>query len=52
MDKKNDNLFFAMLSEMKYIERWAMMRDSFRENVCKHSLETAVVAHFLVVIGN
>ena len=52
MDKKNDNSFFAMLSRMKYIERWALMRNSLRENVSEHSLETAVVAHALAIIGN
>lgn len=52
IDKKNDNSFFAMLSRMKYIERWALMRNSLRENVSEHSLETAVVAHALAIIGN
>lgn len=52
MDKKNDNSFFAMISRMKYIERWALMRNSISENVCEHSLETAVIAHALAVIGN
>ena len=52
MDKKNDNSFFAMLSRMKYIERWALMRNSLRENVSEQSLETAVVAHALAIIGN
>lgn len=41
-----------MISRMKYIERWALMRNSLRENVCEHSLETAVIAHALAVIGN
>lgn len=41
-----------MLSRMKYIERWALMRNSLRENVSEHSLETAVVAHALAIIGN
>lgn len=49
---KSDNSFFAMISRMKYIERWALMRNSLRENVCEHSLETAVLAHALAVIGN
>ena len=49
---KSDNSFFAMISRMKYIERWALMRNSLRENVCEHSLETAVIAHALAIIGN
>jgi len=44
--------FFAMLSRMKYISRWALMRNTERENLSEHSLETAVIAHALAVIGN
>ncbi len=44
--------FFAMLSRMKYIDRWALMRNSRRENICEHSHEVAVLAHALAVIGN
>ncbi len=44
--------FFAMLSRMKYIDRWGLMRNTRRENVCEHSLETALVAHALASLGN
>ncbi len=44
--------FFAMLSRMKYISRWALMRNTERENLSEHSLETAVIAHALAVLGN
>lgn len=44
--------FFAMMSRMKYIERWALMRNSVRENISEHSLEVAMIAHALAVIGN
>lgn len=44
--------FFAMLSRMKYINRWGLMRNTRSENLCEHSLETAIVAHALAVIGN
>ena len=44
--------FFAMLSRMKYISRWALMRNTERENLSEHSLETAIIAHALAVIGN
>ncbi|MBO5199190.1 MAG: 5'-deoxynucleotidase [Lachnospiraceae bacterium] len=44
--------FFAMMSRMKYIERWALMRNSYAENISEHSLETAMLAHALAVIGN
>ncbi len=43
--------FFAMLSRMKYISRWALMRNTERENLSEHSLETAVIAHALAVLG-
>ncbi len=44
--------FFAMLSRMKYINRWGLMRNTRQENICEHSLETAVIAHALASIGN
>lgn len=44
--------FFAMLSRMKYINRWGLMRNTRSENLCEHSLEAAIVAHALAVIGN
>ena len=43
--------FFAMLARMKYISRWALMRNTDRENLSEHSLETAFIAHALAVIG-
>ena len=30
--------FFAMMARMKYIERWALMRNSVKENISEHSL--------------
>lgn len=44
--------FFAMMSRMKYIERWALMRNSQRENISEHSLEVSMLAHALAVISN
>jgi 5'-deoxynucleotidase len=46
------NTFFAAVSRMKYIERWALMRNSRPENLSEHSLEVAMIAHALCVIGN
>ncbi len=48
----SENAFFAMMSRMKYIERWALMRNSARENISEHSLEVAIIAHALAIIGN
>lgn len=47
-----DNQFFAMLSRMKYINRWGLMRNTRNENNCEHSLEVAYIAHALGVINN
>lgn len=44
--------FFAMMSRMKYIERWALMRNSQAENISEHSLEVSMLAHALAVISN
>lgn len=41
-----------MLSRMKYINRWALMRNTRTENISEHSLEVATVAHALAVIRN
>ena len=49
---KKKNHFFAMLSRMKYINRWALMRNTHMENISEHSLEVATVAHALAVIHN
>ena len=48
----NQYHFFALLSRLKYIERWALMRSSSPENLAEHSLEVAMIAHALCVIGN
>ncbi|MBQ7101681.1 MAG: 5'-deoxynucleotidase [Clostridia bacterium] len=44
--------FFAMFSRMKYIDRWALMRNTRKESLCEHSLEVAAIAHALAVIAN
>jgi len=44
--------FFAMLSRMKYIARWGLMRNVRNENLSEHSLETAYIAHALCKINN
>ena len=42
---------FAMMARMKYIERWALMRNANRENISEHSLEVAMLAHGLAIIA-
>lgn len=47
-----DNQFFAMMSRMKYVNRWGLMRNTKNENICEHSLDVAMIAHALGVINN
>ena len=42
--------FFALLSRMRYINRWGLMRNTFQENIQEHSHMVAVLAHALAVI--
>ena len=44
--------FFAMVSRMKYIDRWALMRNTESESLDSHCKEVAVIAHALAIIGN
>lgn len=44
--------FFATISRMKYIDRWALMRNSRNETLSEHSLEVAMLSHALCVIAN
>ena len=46
------NHFFGMISRMKYINRWGLMKSSQKENLSEHALETAIIAHALAVIEN
>ena len=43
--------FFALMSRLKYISRWGLMRNSISENDAEHTLQTAMIAHALAVIG-
>ena len=42
--------FFALISRMRYIGRWGLMRNTFQENIQEHSHMVAVLAHALAVI--
>ena len=44
--------FFAYISRMRCITRWALMRNTFSENIQEHSHMVAVLAHALAVIRN
>ena len=43
--------FFAMLSRMKYITRWGLMRNSRQETLSEHTLDVAYIAHALALLS-
>ena len=47
----DEHNFFALISRMKYIDRWCLMRSSRPENLCEHPLETPNIAHALVLLA-
>ena len=50
--KEKHHHFFAYISRMRFINRWALMRNSYTENIQEHSHQTAVLAHALAVLRN
>lgn len=42
--------FYALISRMRYIGRWGLMRNTFQENIQEHSHMVAVLAHGLATI--
>ena len=44
--------FFAYMSRMKHIKRWALMRNTWQEDIAQHSLQVAMIAHALAVLRN
>ena len=42
--------FYALLSRMKYITRWSLMRNTNTENLSEHSYDVAVLAHALALL--
>ena len=44
--------FFPMISRMRYINRWGLMRNTQPENIQEHSHQVAVLAHAPAVIQN
>ena len=46
----NETPFYALLSRMRYISRWGLMRSSIPENIQEHSHEVAVYAHALGIV--
>lgn len=52
MDEKKTSTFFATVSRMRYIDRWALMRNTREENLSEHSLDVAMIAHALCTLAN
>lgn len=46
------NAFYGALMRMKYITRWALMRNTRPENICEHSYDVATLAHALALLEN
>lgn len=44
------NEFYALMSRMRYITRWGLMRNTFSENIQEHSHQVAVLSHALALI--
>ena len=44
--------FYSMITRMKYIKRWGLMRNTKEETLYEHSLEVAFIAHALALIKN
>lgn len=44
--------FFALISRMRYIERWSLMRNSRSESLAEHALDVAIISHCLATIAN
>lgn len=46
-----DYPFFAYMARLKLISRWSLMRNTQPENDAEHSLQVAMIAHALAVLG-
>lgn len=44
--------FYALMSRMKLVERWGLMRSVHRENLMEHSCEVAQLGQALAIIAN
>ena len=44
------NEFYALMSRMRNITRWSLMRNTFSENIQEHSHQVAMLAHALALV--
>ena len=47
-----ENTFYALLGRMKYIDRWCVMRNTQKETLSEHTLETAYLVHSLILLNH
>lgn len=52
MEQQQIYSFCALLSRMKYITRWGLMRSSRPESLSEHVAETSIIAHILGLIAH
>ncbi len=43
--------FFAVMARLKLIQRWSLMHNTSPENDAEHSLQVAMIAHAIALIG-
>lgn len=48
----SESSFYAYISRMKHIYRWALMNNTSQESLSTHTVDTAFVAHCLGVLRN
>ena len=48
----NNSNFFSMLSRMKYVNRWGLMRNTIHESLSDHTMDVIMIAHALAIISN
>lgn len=51
-NSSSQSSFFALISRMRYIERWSLMRNSRSESLAEHALDVAIISHCLATIAN
>lgn len=44
--------FFSMVMRMKHMDRWGLMRNTWKESLSEHTLDVCIISHALAVIGN
>ena len=43
--------FYSMVLRMKYVNRWGLMRNTWKESLSEHSLDVSILAHALAAVS-